>query len=40
VEVNDAVSEPSLVEEPERDADVVEQRALAATDNDRPEEQV
>jgi hypothetical protein len=40
VEVNDAVSEPALVQEHERDAEVVEQCALAATNNDRPEEQV
>jgi hypothetical protein len=37
--VNDAVSEPALVQERERDTDVVEQCALAATNNDRPEEQ-
>jgi hypothetical protein len=40
VEVNDAVSEPALVQEHERDMDVVEQCALAATNNDRPEERV
>jgi hypothetical protein len=39
-EVNDAVSEPALFQEGERDADVVGQCALATTNDDRPEEQV
>ena len=34
VEVNDAVSEPALVQEREQDADVLGQCALAATNND------
>jgi hypothetical protein len=38
--MNDAVSEPALVEEFELRADVVEQRALAAAHHDRPEEQM
>src|SRR6266496_100713 len=40
VEVNDAVSEPVLVEEFELRADVVRQCALAATHHDGPEEQM
>jgi hypothetical protein len=40
VEVNDAVSEPALVEQRERDTDVLGQCALAATNDERPDEQV
>ena len=40
VEVNDAVSEPVLIEKLELRADVVCQRALAASDHDRAQEQM
>jgi hypothetical protein len=38
--MNDATTEPALVQEREGDADVVGQCPLAATDNDRREQQV
>ncbi len=40
VEVNDAVSEPALIEKFELRADVVWQRALAGTHRDRTQEQM